>query len=171
MKLSLKLATIVTASALALSGCAHKQGSSTTVAVNPNVPTGYTGAVYNGTPLVNNSAEIKAAAANLPSLIHFDFDSDVIKPQAAAILDQQVAFLTANQSARVLVAGHTDERGSREYNMSLGERRAAAVRQYLTARNVSNAKIEIVSFGEERPAVAGSNEEAWSKNRRAELSY
>ena len=168
----LKVSLIAAAlSALAITtGCASK--STGNVVVAPNAPTGYTGPVYTtAAPLVDNSEAIKAAAANLPSLVHFDFDSDEIKPQAAAILDEQVKFLSANQAARVLVAGHTDERGSREYNMSLGERRAAAVRSYLLAKGVSQANVEIVSFGEERPMATGSNEEAWSQNRRAELSY
>lgn len=169
--LKLKLASLVTVAAVAVtSGCASRQAPEVVVA--PNIPAGYTGAVYNASaPLVNNTDAIKAAAANLPSVVHFDFDSDVIKPEAAAILDTQAQFLSANQTARVLVAGHTDERGSREYNMSLGERRAAAVRSYLLGKGVSQANVEIVSFGEERPVAAGSSEEAWLQNRRAELSY
>ena len=85
---------------------------------------------------MDNDETVKALASTLPSLVYFDFDSDEIKPQAAAILDEQAQFLTTNQTARVLVAGHTDERGSREYNMSLGERRAVAVRNYLLAMMV-----------------------------------
>ncbi|MFB6348958.1 peptidoglycan-associated lipoprotein Pal [Moraxella marmotae] len=171
-QLHLKLTAIAgILAAVAMTGCAHKPTGNVVVAPNVAVPTGYTGAVYTGTPLVQNSDAIKSAAASLPSLVHFDFDSDVIKPQAAAVLDQQVKFLSENQTARVLVAGHTDERGSREYNMSLGERRAAAVRSYLLGKGVNQANVEIVSFGEERPLAAGSTEEAWLQNRRAELSY
>lgn len=167
--LKLSIAGAILAALTISTGCASKSGG---VVVAPNAPAGYTGPVYAANaPLVANSDAIKAAAANLPSLVHFDFDSDVIKPQAAEILDQQVAFLTANQTARVLVAGHTDERGSREYNMSLGERRAAAVRSYLLTKGVNQANVEIVSFGEEQPLAVGANEEAWSQNRRAELSY
>ena len=167
--LKLTIASAVLAALTITAGCASKSGG---VVVAPNAPTGYTGPVYNANaPLVANSDAIKVAAANLPSLVHFDFDSDVIKPEAAAILDTQAQFLSANQTARVLVAGHTDERGSREYNMSLGERRAAAVRSYLLSKGVNQANVEIVSFGEERPVATGSGEEAWSQNRRAELSY
>lgn len=168
--LKFALAGLALAAVMTSTGCAHKPTGNVVVA--PNAPTGYTGAVYNPSkPLVENSEAVKTAAAALPSLVHFDFDSDVIKPQAAAILDEHIKLLTANQTARVLVAGHTDERGGREYNMSLGERRAAAVRSYLTSKGVSDANVEIVSFGEERPVATGSTEEAWSQNRRAELSY
>lgn len=167
--LKLYLTSAILATLAITTGCASKSGG---VVVAANAPTGYTGPIYSANaPLVANSDAIKAAAANLPSLVHFDFDSDVIKPQAAAILDTQAQFLSANQAARVLVAGHTDERGSREYNMSLGERRAAAVRSYLLSKGVNQANVEIVSFGEERPLATASSEEAWSQNRRAELSY
>lgn len=153
-----------------MTGCANK--STSQVMVAPNAPTGYTGVIYTGVaPLVDNDETVKALASTLPSLVYFDFDSDEIKPQAAAILDEQAQFLTTNQTARVLVAGHTDERGSREYNMSLGERRAVAVRNYLLAKGINQASVEIISFGEERPIAFGTNEEAWSQNRRAELSY
>lgn len=170
----IKLTSLATVIALAFTtGCASRTTPEVVVAPNTaSVPAGYTGAIYNpNQALVANSDAIRQAAASLPSLVHFDFDSDVIKPEAAAILDQQVAFLNANDTARVLVAGHTDERGSREYNMSLGERRAAAVRSYLLAKGVKDTNVEIVSFGEERPVAVGSNEEAWSQNRRAELAY
>lgn len=153
-----------------MTGCANK--STSQVMVAPNAPTGYTGVIYTGVaPLVDNDETVKTLASTLPSLVYFDFDSDEIKPQAAAILDEQAQFLTTNQTARVLVAGHTDERGSREYNMSLGERRAVAVRNYLLAKGINQASVEIISFGEERPIASGANEEAWSQNRRAELSY
>lgn len=169
---SLKMSTIALASIMAITtGCASKQTQTNDVVVAPSQTSGYTGKAYTGGALVTNTETIKQSASVLPSLIHFDYNSDVIKPEAAAILDVQVQFLTANETARVLVAGHTDERGSREYNMSLGERRATAVRNYLLGKGIKEANVEIVSFGEERPVATGSNEEAWSQNRRAELSY
>ncbi|MDO4440860.1 MAG: peptidoglycan-associated lipoprotein Pal [Moraxella sp.] len=156
--------------AIFATGCTTKP-SNQQVLVAPMGITGYQGPAYQGGQLINNSEQIKAAAANLPSVVFFDFDSDVIKPEAMQVLDTQANFLKANQTAKVLVAGHTDERGSREYNISLGERRAAAVRAYLANQGVSVTNIEIISFGEERPAVLGSGEANWSQNRRAELSY
>lgn len=162
---------LLTATTAFMAGCANKSTPSQQVVVAPNAIAGYTGKAYQGSALVNNSEEVKKAAANLPSLVHFDYNSDTIKPEAISILDQQVKFLNEHSTARVLVAGHTDERGSREYNISLGERRAAAVRNYLLDKGINQAKIEIISFGEEQPIATGSDDESWSKNRRAEFSY
>lgn len=162
-------ATTLAVGTLVMTGCASKQPKSQ-VMVAP-LGTGSVGGGYYGGGLVNNSDAIRNAARNIQGTVYFDFDSDAIKPEAARILDQQAQFLNANQGARVQVAGHTDERGTREYNMSLGERRAAAVRSYLSGKGVNTANIEIISFGEEQPAATGSHEGAWSQNRRAELSY
>lgn len=151
-------------------GCASKPKSQE-VLVAPISISGYTGPAYHGGKLVNNSDEIKAVAANLQGVVYFDFDSDAIRASAAQTLNAQADFLKANSGARVLIAGHTDERGSREYNISLGERRAAAVRAYLAAQGVNPSYIEIISFGEERPVAVGTGEANWSQNRRAELSY
>lgn len=167
-----KFITIILAtSTLALTGCASKNKKSQVMVAPLGVGHGGNMGGYYGGPLVNNSDAIRNAARNIQGVVYFDFDSDAIKPEAARILDQQAQFLNSNQGARVQVAGHTDERGTREYNMSLGERRAAAVRSYLASKGVNTANIEIISFGEEQPAATGSNEAAWSKNRRAELSY
>lgn len=159
----------LTAGTLVMTGCAAKKPKSQVV-VAPLGGHGVNGG-YTGGPLVNNPSAIQDAARNLQGVVYFDFDSDAIRPDAAAILDKQAQFLTSNQGARVQVAGHTDERGTREYNMSLGERRAAAVRSYLASKGVNTANVEIVSFGEEQPVATGSNEASWSQNRRAELSY
>ena len=97
----------------------------------------------------------------------FAFDSSQLSSDAMATLDRQAAFLNAKPSYRVKIEGHADERGTREYNLALGERRASATRDYLVARGVDGSRIRIVSYGKERPAVVGSNEDAWAKNRRA----
>jgi peptidoglycan-associated lipoprotein len=83
------------------------------------------------------------------------------------VLRQQAAWLERNPTADVVVEGHADERGTREYNLALGARRAEAVRSYLIGLGIDPARIDTISYGEERPAVAGSNEEAWARNRRA----
>lgn len=170
MSSNIKLALLGLSIALAATGCASKAGNQK-VLVAPNSVSGYTGAVYQGGKLVQNSDEIRTAAAKLQNVVYFDFNSDNIKADTAKVLDEQAVFLKTNKTARVLVAGHTDERGSREYNISLGERRAAAVRAYLADKGVNTANIEIISHGEERPAAVGSDEASWAKNRRAELSY
>lgn len=159
------------ASVLTLTGCASKKPKSQVVVAPLGTAGGMYGGGYTGGALVNNSDAIRNAARNIQGVVHFDFDSDVIKPAAAAILDKQAEFLKSNPGARVLVAGHTDERGTREYNMSLGERRAASVRTYLSGKGVNSANVEIISYGEEQPVATGSNEAAWAQNRRAELSY
>ena len=97
----------------------------------------------------------------------FAFDSSQLSSDAMATLDRQAAFLNAKPSYRVKIEGHADERGTREYNLALGERRASATRDYLVARGVDGSRIRIVSYGKERPAVVGSNEDAWAKNRRS----
>ncbi len=112
-----------------------------------------------------------AGPANAAKVIYFDYDSYIVKPEFQAVIEAHAQFLKSSQRARVSLEGHTDERGSREYNLALGQKRADAVRQSLTLLGVSAAQIESVSFGEEKPAVAGSDEAAFAKNRRAEFFY
>ena len=128
----------------------------------------------------NNSAVTAPAGANTGSLagpanaanvIYFDFDSYTVKPEYQSVIEAHAQFLKSNMRARVSLAGHTDERGSREYNLALGQKRGDAVRQSLTLLGVNAAQIESVSFGEEKPAVAGSDEVAYDKNRRTEFFY
>jgi len=97
----------------------------------------------------------------------FAFDSSQLSSDAMATLDRQAAFLNAKPAYRVKIEGHADERGTREYNLALGERRVSATRDYLVVRGVDGSRIRIVSYGQERPAVVGSNEDAWAKNRRS----
>ena len=117
----------------------------------------------------DNSA-LEAARAEMMSIgdtVLFGYDSSQLSSAAIATLDAQATLLNAKPSFRVKIEGHADERGTREYNLALGERRAAAARDYLLAKGVDGSRIRIVSYGKERPAVVGSNEEAWAKNRRA----
>ncbi len=165
--------SLVSAALAVSTGCATKRGNTSEVVVAPmGIPgnAAYGGNDANG-GLVNNSAAIQAAAENVRGVVHFAFDSSEINGEASTILDQQVSFLSNNPTAKVLIAGHTDERGSREYNHALGERRSQAVKSYLAAKGVSVGSIETVSYGEERPVAAGSDEAAYAQNRRAELSY
>jgi peptidoglycan-associated lipoprotein len=104
-------------------------------------------------------------------VIYFDYDSFVIKPEFQSAIETHARFLAANKARRVAIEGHTDERGGREYNLALGQKRAEAVRRALTLLGVTDAQIEAVSFGEEKPAGAGSGEEDLARNRRAELAY
>jgi peptidoglycan-associated lipoprotein len=109
----------------------------------------------------------KAAELNaeLATTIHFDFDKAVLRPGDARVLDEKLPILQANPQLRIRVAGNCDERGSDEYNLALGNRRAIASKAYLVAHGVDASRIETVSYGKERPIDPGHNEEAWAKNR------
>jgi peptidoglycan-associated lipoprotein len=104
-------------------------------------------------------------------VIYFDFDSSDIRNEYVDVLAAHGRFLAGNANVRVRLEGHTDERGSREYNIGLGERRAQTVKRALALQGVQDAQIATVSYGEERPAAAGSDENAYSKNRRVEIVY
>ena len=108
---------------------------------------------------------------NVARLIYFDFDSYVIKPDYQGIVDGHARYLRANPSRHIFIEGHTDERGGREYNLALGQRRAEAVRNALRLLGVQDNQVEAVSFGKEKPADPGNGEDAWAKNRRAEIVY
>jgi len=103
--------------------------------------------------------------------VYFDFDSSEIKGEGTDIVAAHAKYLAANPGTRVRLEGHTDERGSREYNIGLGERRAQSVRRALLLQGASDAQISTVSYGEERPAAAGHDDAAWAKNRRVEIVY
>jgi peptidoglycan-associated lipoprotein len=112
-----------------------------------------------------------AAANALPKVVYFDFDSFVVKDEYRGTIDAYAKALAADRKKRLLIEGHTDERGGREYNLALGQKRAEAVQKALVLLGASEGQIEAVSFGKERPAVQGSDEAAMAKNRRAELNY
>ena len=99
--------------------------------------------------------------------VHFDYDSAELDDDSRATLDRQVEFLNQNPSIMITVEGHCDERGTREYNLALGEKRASSVKDYLIASGVNSARISTVSYGKERPQVLGSNSAAWKMNRRS----
>ena len=109
--------------------------------------------------------EVKAMLA---MMVHFDYDKANIRTDDAAVLDGKVAILRANPSLTIRITGHCDERGSDEYNLALGNRRANAVKQYLVNQGVDAGRIEVLSYGEERPISMDRNEAGWAQNRRAE---
>ncbi|WP_201548594.1 peptidoglycan-associated lipoprotein Pal [Psychrobacter sp. Pi2-1] len=150
-------------------GCATKRSTSEVVVAPLGIPGGQVG--YNGAVIVDNSNAVITGAENIQAVVYFAFDSSEITAQSASVLNQHVSLLNSNPAATVVIAGHTDERGSREYNMALGERRAQAARNYLAAQGVTANNIRVISYGEERPAAAGNTEDAYAQNRRAELSY
>jgi peptidoglycan-associated lipoprotein len=161
----------------ALAGCASK-------ATKPTAGTGSggaaesvqsTGADTSGATAAGTGAGTEGGAGtSAPAasrIIYFDFDSSEIRAEFNAALAEHARVLTQNPTVRVRLEGHTDERGSPEYNIGLGERRAQAVRRALMLQGAAEAQISTVSYGEERPAVAGQTEEAWAQNRRVEIVY
>jgi peptidoglycan-associated lipoprotein len=117
----------------------------------------------------NAAATTRALAAELGNVIHFDLDQDVIKLEDRPILDRKADILRANSALRIRISGHADERGSDEYNLVLGNKRALAAKQYLVSKGVDASRIDVTSLGEERPVDSASNETAWAKNRRDEF--
>ena len=113
--------------------------------------------------------DAESMRATMAATIHYDFDKADLRDDTKALLDAKIPILTANSGVTIRIAGHTDDRGSGEYNLQLGQRRAAAARDYLTARGVNTARVELVSYGEERPVCQEKNEGCWSQNRRAEF--
>jgi peptidoglycan-associated lipoprotein len=126
------------------------------------------GGAQSGVSTVNLNSKA-GAADNLPRVVYFDFDSFVVRDDARSVIDTHAKRLSTNAGLKMTVEGHTDERGSREYNLALGQKRAEAVVKSLSLLGARGAQLEPVSFGMERPAVQGSDEAAYAKNRRAEL--
>ncbi len=109
--------------------------------------------------------------ANLARVIYFEYDSFEIKSQFQPVVQGHAQYLAANKDRKIALEGHTDERGGREYNLALGQKRAEAVRRALSVLGVADAQMEAISFGQEKPAAAGADEAAYEKNRRVEFTY
>jgi peptidoglycan-associated lipoprotein len=153
-----KLIPVALISGLLLAGCASSGSSETQASTPPPPPT--------------QPAEApKPAPVPMPSenVVYFEFDSTALNDTGRKVIAAYGRYLSANPSVRVRLEGHTDERGSREYNVGLGERRAVAVQQQLLSAGASARQLSVTSFGEERPAATGSNASAWAKNRRVEI--
>ena len=165
---------------LAVSGCAHKRPMESSSSSAGTAAGSATGADSSGAGGDTAAGGARSAETEIPGpqegvlarrIIYFDFDSSEIRGEGTDTVAAHAKYLTANPSLHVRLEGHTDERGSREYNIGLGERRAQAVRRALLLQGASDGQITTVSYGAERPAVAGSDEAAWAKNRRVEIVY
>ena len=121
--------------------------------------------------LANNGAGAGGGPANVGKIIYFDFDSYLVKPEYASVVNSHVQFLSSRKTTKITVEGHTDSSGGREYNLALGQKRAEAVRRAMALSGLSESQIEAVSFGKEKPADLGGDDAAAAKNRRAEISY
>jgi peptidoglycan-associated lipoprotein len=120
---------------------------------------------------MGTAQEQALAALKTRSVIYFEYDSSEIRAEYVQVVAAHAAYLTKFPTAKVRLEGHTDERGSREYNIGLGERRAQTVRRALQLQGVADPQVTTVSYGEERPAVEGSDEAVYAQNRRVELAY
>lgn len=162
-------------SALALAGCPKRnqtvpEGSGTAGDTGATTSGAATGGADTGSTLTADQAALQELQ-RAGMIIYFDYDRAEIKPEYASVVAANAKYLNAGSARKVRLEGHTDERGSREYNIGLGERRAQSVRRALLLQGVTEDQITTVSYGEERPAVPGSDEAAGAKNRRVELVY
>jgi peptidoglycan-associated lipoprotein len=171
-----RILVVVLVACLGLTACAHKKPIETPPPPASEVGAGSdaTGAGANaGAAGQNGDDETAGPQAGLLAkrVVYFDFDSSEIKGDGTDIVGAHAKYLATNPTARVRLEGHTDDRGSREYNIGLGERRAQSVRRALLLQGATEAQLSTVSYGAERPAVAGHDETAWAKNRRVEIVY
>lgn len=143
----------------------------TPTAVTPGTGAGAGATSQSQVTSVDLTKNANAAQSNLPRVVYFDFDSFVVKDEFRPTIDAHAKVLGADRKKKLAIEGHTDERGGREYNLALGQKRAEAVAKSLALLGAQDSQLEAVSFGKERPAATGSDEAAWAKNRRAELTY
>ena len=165
---------VLMAGVVALAGC-----KTAPVAPPPAAPAETTGTGTSGyqAPTSETGQQMTAEQmakqdlARVGMVVYFDYDSSEIKPEYSAVIAAHAKYLATNSNLKVRLEGNTDERGTREYNIGLGERRAQAVRRALLLQGVTEAQVTTLSYGEERPAVEGHDESAYAKNRRVEFAY
>ena len=166
MNTSTRVLLVSFLSIVALAGCSKKVKEAPVADTTPTTPTA---------PVTDSGAygpeDLDTDACLRQRLVHFDFDEYTVKPEYQAIVACHAKYLRDRPSARLTLEGHTDERGSREYNMGLGERRGNAVSSALQAAGASASQLTVVSYGEERPVCTESTEACWAQNRRVELVY
>lgn len=186
MSYRLGRALLTLSAALVLAACGSSKmpasdpartAAATPAPVVPAAPAVTPGALASGTPqsqvasvdLTRQGAAGAAALAPAQRIVYFDFDSFALRPEFTPMLEGHARALGASPQRRMVIEGHTDERGGREYNLALGQKRAEAVLRSLVLLGAAEGQLEAVSFGKERPAAEGSTEAAWAQNRRAEL--
>ncbi len=162
--------------ALLLAGCPKKpttvpESSGSTAGESAAGSATGEGEVGQGRELPGASGSATGGPSGVANIIYFDFDRSDIRPEYASLINSHAKYLASAGGVKIRVEGHTDERGSREYNIALAERRAQAVRRALMLQGAGDGQLTTVSYGEERPAAPGSDESAYEKNRRVELVY
>ncbi len=177
MKIRLQTLVIVVVFSL-MAGCASRPPAGTAQGTQTSAgkaTPGYTVSPYAQAGQYDMAATSRpggpGGAGGSDRTLYFDFDSSEISPDGRPVLEANARYLSANPSVAVTLEGHTDERGTREYNIGLGDRRAEAVRRALNAYGVSAEQLRTLSYGEERPAATGHTEESYAKNRRVEIVY
>ncbi|HEV2867191.1 MAG TPA: peptidoglycan-associated lipoprotein Pal [Allosphingosinicella sp.] len=170
MKRTTSVAILAVALAL-VGGCRSRRAADLppepASSTNPGEDTAGTQDGTIGAAVPGSRADFLQSVGQAGDRIFFDFDSYAVDAQDRATLDAQAEWLNRNSGVRVTIEGHADERGTREYNLALGDRRANAARDYLQSRGIAASRMTTISWGKERPAVEGSNDYAWSQNRRA----
>lgn len=166
---------LLAASSLVLGACKKKPPAPAPAPVQENrpAPTPERPAATTPTNTGDNgavaAAALAAARTEVANTIYFELDADELTDASKALLDKKIQIMNKNAGVRVRIAGHCDDRGSDEYNIALGRRRAEAAKRYLTDRGIDASRVETTTFGRERPKVQGSGEDAWSQNRRDEF--
>lgn len=167
---SSRLFVLMATASLALGACKKKTTPTQAPMPAPAAPVTPTRNDLPAAPKTDDSAAkaaaIAAARATVLSTIYFEYDADELRDDARASLDKKIAILNANPALRVRISGHCDDRGSDEYNIALGRRRSEQAKKYLADRGIDASRVETTTFGREKPAMQGTGEEAWSKNRR-----
>lgn len=148
-----------------------KTATSTMGGANSGANSGSTGQSGVAGVDLNQSGRDAAGPVGVSRIVYFDYDSYVIKPEFQSLIEAHSRFIKTGQGRKVMIEGHTDERGGREYNLALGQKRAEAVRRSLGLLGVQDGQMEAVSFGKEKPAAQGGTEDVHAQNRRVELSY
>jgi peptidoglycan-associated lipoprotein len=177
-------ATVAMAFAATLAGCSSgvkldtpvedRAGNSTSTGAGTGAGANSGQAANGGVATVdlgNTSGGANGGPVNVGKIIYFDFDSYLVKPEYASVINAHVQFLASRKNTKISVEGHTDASGGREYNLALGQKRAEAVRRAMALSGLNESQIEAVSFGKEKPADLGAGDTAAAKNRRAEISY
>lgn len=174
---NIKFTTFALVAAAVMAGCASNVPLNNAPAPvesrTPSTSSSSGGASANanaGSKVASVDLTKNTANAELARVVYFDYDSFVIKDEFRPVVEAQAKVLSADRTKKLSVEGHTDERGGSEYNLALGQKRAESVTKALKLLGVNDTQVEAVSFGKERPAVQGSDEAAWAKNRRAELT-
>jgi len=162
----ISISLVLMAIVVAFNACSKKDVVSDEPIMSPNANSGTASSSGIDTGSLGNAGNAGVGSSDLQT-VYFDYDSFNLRSDARGALKSNGEWMKKNSSARVQIEGHCDERGTNEYNMALGDRRANAVKSYLVKMGVSSSRIDTISFGEERPADSGHDEGAWSRNRRA----